>query len=156
MEWDNSVNKYHCVFNLIEDPSVNYSLKLMFLPTDVEKLVNSSQELFVDLIPEALSKICLFNEREVIFNEDYSFTLKTKFDVKLEEQLRLNGYVLDSKTYYRTREIINYKATDPIGEYTISEYEIDLHGLVGNSEFIDRNNFKLEFIDKEFNNLIQN
>ncbi|KKM19795.1 hypothetical protein LCGC14_1652000, partial [marine sediment metagenome] len=155
LEWDNSVNKYHSKFIIIEELG-SYDLIFTLLPTVAETVVNSTVSIDIELIPQILSQIALKNEREIVFNPDYTFTLNTKFDIDFEGELNLQGYILDNSTYYRTREIIPYKATDPIGEYTLTEYEIDLNGLIGESEFIDKNNFKLEFIDRENYNQITN
>ncbi|NVM55882.1 MAG: hypothetical protein HWN66_19435, partial [Candidatus Helarchaeota archaeon] len=152
LDWDNSVDKYHCTFTIMEDvkeSGEDYVLKLVFSPTELETQVNSTSMVRINLLPQILSEICLKNEREVIFNPDYSFTLNTKFGVEYGEEWRLLGYILDNSTYYRTHEVIPYKATDPIGQTTITEYEIDMHGLIGDSDFIDKNNFKLAFIDRE-------
>lgn len=148
LEWDNSIDKYHCKFMIMEELG-SYDLIFTLVPTVTEEMVNSTDSIEVELIPQILSQIILKNEREIVFNPDYTFTLNTKFDVDFEEELNLMGYILDNSTYYRDREIIPYKATDPIGAYTLTEYEIDLNGLIGESEFIDKNNFKLEFIDRE-------
>ncbi|KKL16325.1 hypothetical protein LCGC14_2496720, partial [marine sediment metagenome] len=153
LDWDASINRYHSKFTLMEEIG-NYSLKFMVIPTDVDTQVNSTQYLDVELLPQVVSKISLKNNREVIFNEDYSFALDTIFETEYGSELELTGYILDDSTYIREREIIPYKATDPIGEYTLTEYEIDLHGLVGDSEFIDTDSFRVEFIDRDnYNNI---
>ena len=148
LEWDNSVDKFHSRFSVTEELG-SYDLIFTLYPTVAEEIVNSTNSVEIELIPQILSQIALKNEREVVFNPDYTFTLNTKFDVDFEEELNLMGYILDNSTYYREREIIPYIATDPIGEFTLTEYEIDLNGLIGETEFIDKNNFKLEFIDRE-------
>ena len=48
------------------------------------------------------------------------FTLNTKFNLNYEGSWDLVGYILDNSTYYREREVIPYKATDPIGAGTIT------------------------------------
>ena len=160
MEWDESMNKYHCKFTIAddvkEDGIENYDFKFIYFPTyDVEKHANSTNILSVDLLPQYVSKLVLNNDRDIIFNEDYTFALSTSFDITFGEELQLSGFVMDNSTYYRIREVIPYRATDPIGEYTLTEHEIDLHGLIGDSEFIDVNNFKLEYIDRHNDNTIQ-
>ncbi|KKK92577.1 hypothetical protein LCGC14_2701540, partial [marine sediment metagenome] len=153
LEWDNSIDKYHSKFIIMEDVKddgvENYDLKLVYISTEVETQVNSTQGISIDLIAQTISQISLKNEREVIFNPDYSFTLNTKFNINFGEEWHILGYILDNSTYYRTREIIPYNATDPIGAETITEYPVDLHGLIGDSEFVDRDNFLLEYIDRE-------
>jgi len=159
LEWDNSRDKYHARFMIIEDVKEddveNYRFKLMFFPTSAEDQVNSTSILSVDLEPLELSKICLKNDREIVVEEDYSFTLHTQFELTYEEILKMNGFILDDTSYWRQREIIQYKATDPIGHTTLCKYTLDVHGLIGDSSIVDTNNFVVEFIDRDDNNQIK-
>jgi hypothetical protein len=157
MEWDSSSNKYHSKFMLLDDvkgTGENYKLKLMFIPTSVEEQVNSTASYSVDLIPVELSEICIYNDREIVVQEDYSFALDTKFELEYGQPLDLKGYILDDSSYWRHREIIDYKATDPIGHSTLTLYDLDVHGLIGDSDMVDVNNFVLEYIDRDNYNTI--
>jgi len=158
LRWDESASKYLCKFTIAEDimenNAENYRLKLLFFPTKIEEETYSTETISIDLIPQIVSKIWIDNDGEVRVNIDNSFSLNTKFELNFEEELHLNGFVLDNSTYYQNRERISFPSTDIVSNSFQSEHLLNLNGLIGDSEFIDKNNFKIEFIDKLNSNKI--